>query len=341
MTRKSCAALAADEDQFPSWLRGVADRDGAVRRVDAHDVAHEIVSVAAACDRQGDMQASCGGVAFLHGEAKQVVVQCLESRTIVERLDQAALGPGDEMAAGPQWRAALRHVDGGDDSGGEYRAGYWPHPRGAGDLGQGDARRSKAADRGASGEVGEIIEAIGEAGVPPVAMDDGRAAGARGDPGGQACVEPAPRRGIDEAHGVRRDRGGHHRKRGGVEMDLPVAHDAEAGRADPGGDAAHAAQMGDDRVEFPGEVVARIDEAQRGIRARIEPREAGIGELVPVFGTGCIGGLEHGCPGHVPSRRRIAGRMRSTRTATPAGLGCIPSSWFRSGCAATPSRKKG
>ena len=44
--------------------------------------------------------------------------------------------------------------------------------------------------------------------------------------------------------------------------------------------------------------------------------------------------------GRAPSRSRTD-QVRSTTTATPSALGWMPSSWFRSGCAATPSRKKG
>lgn len=41
------------------------------------------------------------------------------------------------------------------------------------------------------------------------------------------------------------------------------------------------------------------------------------------------------------SRLITSGKMRSTMTATPSALGCMPSSWLRSGSAATPSRKNG
>src|SRR5499426_1673099 len=107
------AVASAEENRHPVLDRG-ADRDQLVLRVDAHEVAHEVIAGVGARYRQRYVDALGRTREVTSRDATCVLPQNVEGRPAVERHDDVALAFGDDVPHGrragamPERRAALR-----------------------------------------------------------------------------------------------------------------------------------------------------------------------------------------------------------------------------------------
>src|SRR5262245_28020021 len=125
------AVASAEENRHPVLDRG-ADRDQLVLRIDAHEVAHEVITGVGARYRQRHVDALGRTCEIASSDATGVLPQDIERRAAVERHADVALAFGNNVPRGcragamPERRAALREPRRNPDTGGEHHAGRPP-----------------------------------------------------------------------------------------------------------------------------------------------------------------------------------------------------------------------
>src|SRR5215470_12474528 len=119
------AVTSAEEDRHPV-LYGGADRNQLVLRIDAHEVANEVIAGVGARYRQRHVDALGRTREIAACGATRVLAQDVERRAAVERHDDIALAFGDDVPSGcragavPERRAALREPGRNPDTRGEH-----------------------------------------------------------------------------------------------------------------------------------------------------------------------------------------------------------------------------
>ena len=282
--------------------------------IDAREVAHEIVAGVGAGDRQRGIDVAADLAQIARQQFADVLLEDVERRPLVDGLDDVVVGLGDAMHRADR-RAALGQPGGDRHAAGEQHAGEAALDDAIGDLRMLAARGGEAADEEQPEIVGHAGDDVGRQRIAGIAMDEAEERLGGLEPAailGAERPEAAMHR-LEHAEGIGRQRRHHHRDRRAVEIlgasaGAVAAGDADAGGADPIGDARAAAQAIEDALEMVHQLVGDVEEAEIGRRRdRAESFEAGIDGLPPVLmgRMGAVEGRAHE-PGALRSSRWIA-----------------------------------
>ena len=278
-----CPVAAAEHDLLAILDLG-GDGDDPAVHVDAQQVAHRVVGAVRAAQRESGEDV-LADTAQVGGQLlADVLLEDLERRAAVEPVDQVVARHGD-LVHRPDRRAALGQRGGHRHLGVEHDARDRALVEPSGDLGVDPARRHQPADQKALGRLGERRNQLGGARVARIGVNHGEM--------GLALIKPFPplrdETGevvadvVEQIERADRKTARHGGYGGFVEILSPGGADADAGGADPVGDAGLLHQGRGDLVELAGEPVGDVDEAQVGAgRQRLELGDAGVHGGAPV-----------------------------------------------------------
>ena len=332
-------AVAAREHDALAWLDQRADGDPALGRIDAREVAHEIVASVGAGDRQRGVDVAADASQVARQQLADILLEDVERGAAVDELDHVLLGPGDAANRADR-RAALRQAGHHGHAAREQHAGDAAFDDTVRNLRMIAARRGETADEKETEILRHGGDDFGSHRVARIAVHQSEVRLRRFQPAAILRAEgtEAAMHGLEHAIGIGRQLRRHDSHGGPVEvLGATLAAgggDADAGGADPVGDAGAAAQQIERAFEMFGQPVGDIEEAEIGAPGQgSELVEAGLGGGTPVVVRG-MGASECRHRAHPPAADfgksaivcRNTGSMRSTITLTPAALGWMPSS---------------
>ena len=317
--------IAAAEHHAHAVLDQLADRDQAARRVDADEIAHQIITGVGARDRQPDENQAAEPVQVARELLADVLLQHVERRPVVERDDDIALRLRDRVF-GSDRRAALREARRDRHVVREQHAGNPAVGDFVGDLQILPARTGEPADQKTAFDLaGDAGDQIRHFAVARIGMHDREIRRAL------AALEARQAEivgGLDARKYLKRagrEIAQHHRQRRLVEVLAAGRADADADRADPVRNAGALAEKLEDVADVIREQIGDIQKTEAR-RRPAELREALTGRFLPVLACGVA---KTESRAHAPCvRRRCGGGIRMGTSPLPP---VTRESWYSTG----------